>query len=168
MAILKTSKGQEFQVSEEDYGWVSRYKWRVDSTGYAKRNLKTRYGKRISNHTLYLHREILKRNGGLVESIECDHANRDKLDNRRCNLRASTRQQNERNCTKRNGCFSSKFKGVSWANQKKRWRCRTCVDGKDVWLGYFFDEEQAARAYDAFAREHYGEFAYLNFPDLAR
>lgn len=37
-------------------------------------------------------------------------------------------------------------------------------DGKHNWIGVFDSEEDAARAYDAKAKELWGEFAYLNFP----
>lgn len=43
---------------------------------------------------------------------------------------------------------------------------RIVVDGKKLYLGQFSDPEDAARAYDAAADQHFGEFARLNFPDL--
>lgn len=90
-----------------------------------------------------------------------DHINGDHLDNRRENLRICTVQQNNWNRARRKG-GTSKYKGV------------TAVDGKfqviispnktNVFLGFFDDEEAAARAYDAAARLHYGEYCAVNFP----
>ena len=40
----------------------------------------------------------------------------------------------------------SKFKGVCWLKEKKKWRARIMVRGKRVYLGFYEDEEEAARA----------------------
>jgi len=39
------------------------------------------------------------------------------------------------------------------------------VNGKHTFLGYFYDEVEAAKAYDKSAKKHHGDFAALNFPD---
>ncbi len=36
---------------------------------------------------------------------------------------------------------------------------------RHIFIGYFDDEQEAARAYDARAKELYGEFAAVNFPE---
>lgn len=90
-----------------------------------------------------------------------DHINGDPLDNRRGNLRICTVQQNNWNRKRRpNG--SSSFKGVSAVGG--RFTAHIAPNGKMIYLGSFETEEEAARAYDKAAREHYGEFACLNFP----
>ena len=43
---------------------------------------------------------------------------------------------------------SSKYKGVSWYIQKNKWMAQIWIDGKHTHLGYFHDEEEAARNYD--------------------
>ena len=59
---------------------------------------------------------------------------------------------------------SPRYKGVSWYKQERRWGARIKVDRKSKFLGYFDNEIEAARVYDAAAREHHGQFAGLNFP----
>jgi hypothetical protein len=62
---------------------------------------------------------------------------------------------------------ASRFKGVSLDRNTGKWRATIRVNGKLHWLGSFKEEEAAARAYDEAARKHFGEVAYLNFPETA-
>ena len=92
-----------------------------------------------------------------------DHINGDRLDNRRFNLRLCTNQQNQMNKTKRVGS-SSRFKGVYFQKTSRKWVAAIQKDRKLKHIGLFSDELDAARAYDAAAKEAFGEFAWLNFP----
>jgi osmotically-inducible protein OsmY len=59
---------------------------------------------------------------------------------------------------------SSNYRGVTWEKKRYKWAANIRYDGKQHHLGYFEDEEEAARAYDRAARVHHGEKAQLNFP----
>ena len=90
-----------------------------------------------------------------------DHVDRNPKNNSLSNLRWVTNQQNSMNRTKQNNT-SSLYKGVSWYKQNKKWKSQIQLDGKRIYLGYFIDEEEAARAYNEKAIKHFGEFASLN------
>ena len=90
---------------------------------------------------------------------ETDHINHDGLDNRRANLRPATSSQNKGNQRPRIS-GTSPYKGVSRAFKGKPWQ----VFVGHEYVGTFDDEVEAARAYDAAARERFGEFACPNFP----
>jgi hypothetical protein len=92
-----------------------------------------------------------------------DHANRDTMDNRLANLRVCSVSQNRRNS--RGFGTTSVFKGVRAVHG--RFLARIHCDGQKIHLGTFATEEAAARAYDAAAIKHFGEFARLNFPQEA-
>jgi hypothetical protein len=92
-----------------------------------------------------------------------DHRNNYGLDNQRHNLRPVTSAQNGQNGPPNMGSVS-RYKGVSWHRRCGKWQVHITADGKRRGAGYFTDETEAARAYDAAAREAYGEYAYLNFP----
>ena len=101
------------------------------------------------------------------EGIGTDHINGLTWDNRRCNLRTATNPQNHWNLRKRNGDYSSKYKGVYLARRAGRydkWVAQICYMGKSKRLGDFWTEEEAARRYDQEALKVFGEFARLNFP----
>jgi hypothetical protein len=61
---------------------------------------------------------------------------------------------------------------VSFDKKCKKWQACICIGehrssaGKHKTLGYFTDETEAARTYDAAARKYFGEFANLNLPHL--
>ena len=60
---------------------------------------------------------------------------------------------------------SSKYKGVSWNKARKKWEVQFKNNYKSVYLGAYTSEEEAARAYDKAVREHFGDYARLNFPE---
>lgn len=60
------------------------------------------------------------------------------------------------------GCWPV-FRGVTRRGDGK-WQARIQVDGKRIHIGTFGTPEEAARAYDAMARELLGDKAILNFP----
>lgn len=113
---------------------------------------KTRRGLRLS-------RVIMQPPRGMV----VDHINGDTLDNRRANLRVVTSQANSRNRAKQSQC-SSRYKGVCFV--AGRWSAYIYSDYKQYRLGRFTSETEAAAAYDAAARERFGECAALNFPKV--
>jgi AP2 domain len=80
------------------------------------------------------------------------------------NCRFVTRQENC--CNSHSWTGTSRFKGVHWSEKDKRWIAQIRRDRKGTRLGWFIDEEAAARAYDAAARRLHGEFAVCNFPEV--
>jgi hypothetical protein len=92
-----------------------------------------------------------------------DHVNGDGRDNRVSNLRAATYSQNSQNRRKSKKRCGSKYKGVWLDKRSGRWRAQICFDGDRRHLGYYGEEEAAARAYDRAAVRYHGEFARVNF-----
>ncbi len=90
-----------------------------------------------------------------------DHRNRNKLDNRHCNLMAATFAQNSANTVKKFG-GSSTFKGViKNPSSRSPWRARY---GRHH-IGVYKTEADAARAYDAYVRTTANALhATYNFP----
>ena len=66
----------------------------------------------------------------------------------------------------KSGGHSSKYQGVSWNKQNKKWLVRIRIGGKQKSIGRFTDEIEAAHAYDALAIAKKLNKP-LNFPDDA-
>jgi len=65
---------------------------------------------------------------------------------------------------------TSQYRGVSWHKREQKWQAAICLGsgsgpGKQVHLGSFSSELEAARAYAAAAKQHFGDRANLNVPD---
>lgn len=90
-----------------------------------------------------------------------DHINGVPSDNRISNLRLCTQSLNIHN--QRGRGATSLYKGVYFRSKSRRWEAAICRDGKQIYLGRFDTEEQAARAYNAAANSLYGLDARLNF-----
>jgi hypothetical protein len=62
----------------------------------------------------------------------------------------------------------SKYKGVTYfknTKRKKRWFARIRIDYKEISLGYFATELEAAQAYDEASLKYHGEYGLRNFAE---
>lgn len=148
-------------VDDEDYEWLSQWKWfayKARNTYYVSRHSED--GKRVD-----MHREILglKRGDGKLG----DHKDRNGLNNQRYNLRIATRELNGFNCKMKSNNTSG-FRGVNWSKGNKMWEAKLKISGRRIRCGYFHDRIQAALAYDRVALQYRGKAAVLNFPQENR
>lgn len=128
-------------VDDEDYNLVSQWKWyaaKEDNTAYAIRRVRVGKGR----DTVWMHRLINNTPDGLVT----DHINGNGLDNRKCNLRQATHQQNMVNNKRWKG-NSSGHRGISWHKGNKKWYAQITVNYKNLYIGSFKKLEDAVNAY---------------------
>ena len=144
-------------VDDEDYEQLVERHWRMllvpGNRIYA-----------VTGRSELMHRVLTNAPKGM----QVDHLNGDGLDNQRANLRLCTRSQNLANQASRlywsRRRTTSNYKGVSLLEGRSRpWRATISVDRKQHFLGYYAEEDAAARAYDDAARRFFGEFARTNF-----
>ena len=95
-----------------------------------------------------------------------DHIdNKAKHNNDVGNLRWANTQEQQGNTSKQLN-KSSQYKGVHWVKSRSTWAAYIKRDGKQIHLGYFKSEEEAALSYNKTAMDHFGEFAKLNVIEL--
>lgn len=119
-----------------------KWRWSLHKDGYAYRGISQGGRGHRKQITVRLHREVLglPRSGGPFT----DHINRDRLDDRRVNLRQVTQAQNNQNVPGRGGY--SQHRGVSWRKDAGKWAAYVSVNGRMHSLGHFTDEGDAAEA----------------------
>lgn len=149
---IQLTQGLVAVVDDSDFESLSQHKWYAMegiSTFYAMCNIQTERGRRpIAMHV------------AIMGGINVDHKDLDGLNNRRQNLRFATSSQNKMNSRGRFNRHAN-FKGIE--RHGRKWRAYVKVAGKKLYVGTSTDEAEAAKLYDAAAREHYGEFARPNF-----
>lgn len=155
MAEITLKCGAVALLDEADRVAFGSLGWTLSPSGYAVKDV--RFGGTLYKY--WLHRLILPPLPGL----EPDHINGVRLDNRRRNLRLATRSQNLANSRIAPG--STGYRGVKLDKRDGRFNARIGVNGKPQHIGRYASAEEAARAYDAFAKEVFGDFATLNFPE---
>lgn len=149
MLVKITNTSNYLIVDNEDYDKVRYYSWHE-----ANKIVRAK----IEGKTVSIGNFILLNDSAL----EPDHINRNYLDNQKSNLRLATRAQN---CQNR-GIYrnnKSKYKGVSWNKQKRKWVAQIQVNKKVIYLGSFDNPEDAAKTYDSNAKLNFKEFAVTNF-----
>lgn len=129
-------RGTRVLVDDQDVTVVLEYNWRITHDGYVCTDVKRENG---TWRKVGMHRIIL--NDPPSQSV--DHINRDKLDNRRSNLRACSTAENCRNIPTRKR-KSSKHRGVSKCSNG-RWQVVLRINGKLKWCGVFDTEKEAAK-----------------------
>lgn len=130
-------------VDDED-AYLAEFRW----------SLNRRHGRayrKVAGQNIYMQRAILGLEFG--DSRQGDHINRDRLDNRRSNLRIATPAQNSQNISSQRGA-SSRFRGVSWDKARDKWAVYVKLGGLRRNLGRFADEEEAAAVASRWRAEH--------------
>lgn len=157
MKEVPLTQGQVALVDDSDFNCVNALKWHALRYPNGYRAVRT-VQNNLKRRAIYLHNFI-------TGFRRTDHRDGNSLNNQKENLRAATHSQNQRAFRTKKKGSSSRFRGVSWHIHRQAWSAQIWVAKKLVHLGYFSDENSAARAYDSEARTHYGEFASPNFPE---
>lgn len=130
-------------VDAADAAWVNQWPWHINQYGYAYRSPRVDGVQRC----VFLHRLILGLTPG--DGLQGDHINRDRLDNRRSNLRVAPAGMNQQNRRSYVGS-TSRYRGVCWHIHRKAWMASLQQRGKKtLFLGYFDDEHEAGMAAQA-------------------
>jgi hypothetical protein len=136
---IPLSRGKVAIVDEDDYEWLLKYNWHYTTKGYAVRKTSI-VGEKTQ---VFMHREIIN----CPDDKQVDHINRNKLDNRKENLRIATNAQNAANRDLLD-TNTSGFRGVSFSKRVGKWQAYSRENGRHKHLGYYFEKEDAAKAYN--------------------
>lgn len=141
IARVELTLGKWAIVDACDVEKVSGITWAYVRAGYA-----------LSPAGMYLHHLIV---GKPSKGFHVDHINRDKLDNRRVNLRVVTCNQNYLNSDLRGASSGLVY------TPGGRWKARIHYHGKEIHLGVFDTREEAAafRAKAVEERKHCTSYA---------
>ncbi|KKL67575.1 hypothetical protein LCGC14_2133640 [marine sediment metagenome] len=139
-------------VDDEDYEWALQYQWHLSQYGYVARM----GGRDVDSNRklLFMHRELIN----VPKGILTDHINRDKLDNRKKNLRTCNHAQNAWNAERRKDNKSG-YKGVSWNKRTMRWIPQLQVNKRSIYLGVFKKKQIAIEAYKQAVKKYFKEFS---------
>ena len=145
---LTSNTNSEFYFDLDDYDKIKDYCW-CESQGQPGYIV-------LSAQDSKIHKLIKMHQ--LVYGDDCDHADRNPLNNRKSNLRKATRsQQNMNRGMQKNN--TSGFKGVYWMQRCKKWQVSININKKKIHLGYFKDKDDAIRVRLEAEAKYYGEFA---------
>lgn len=134
---------KEFYFDLEDYDKIKDYRWYLNNNGYA---LAWVGDKQQTLHSLIMGKEKGK---------EIDHKDRNRLNNRKENLRFTTHRNNSRN-TKLPTNNTSGFMGVSFDKKRNKWVASLYIDRKQVYSKGFINKEDAIKARLKVELEYYG------------
>lgn len=134
-----------YSIIDKEFAHLDKYKWSLSIRGYVTKDRGD-----------YLHHMII---GKPQKGKAVDHINRDRLDNRKENLRIVDYFQNAQNISIQKNNTSG-YRGV-W-KKGNRWQADIKVNYKKLSLGSYATKEEAALAYNKAATEHFGEYAVLN------
>lgn len=134
MKRIELTRNKVALVDDDDFEHVNAIKWYCTSNGYAAHKNGRKY--------VLMHRFIM----GVEKLDEIDHINRDKLDNRKNNLRIAPRRINLLNRKRSGGSRKSKYpKGVykQAVACKKPYYVRITIDYKQRYFGSFATLKEA-------------------------
>ena len=142
------------------FTWLASGKGREASLRAGRKNTKDYIRITIEGVVYSAHRLAWLYMTGDWPSVQIDHKNLIKSDNRWSNIRLATKAQNQLNKTKISKKCASPYKGVTqYKNASgKCWKAECRLNGKKIYLGSFYSEEDAAVAYNQYASNIHGDF----------
>lgn len=149
MKEISLTQGQVALVDDEDYEFLSKLSFKLDSKGYPRL-----CGK---ESIVCLHNLLFPKK----ERFVIDHIDRNPLNNQKHNLRYVSRAGNLKNSNK----YSDyRYTGVALYhhNGKTQWTAQIMLNKIRHYLGRFSTPERAALAYNEAATKHFGDLATLN------
>lgn len=156
-------------VDPEDAPRLSQWRWQARPNVTRAGKVTGWYAARRSGQTtMFLHRFVLGLGPRGSGGLEVDHINRDKLDNRKANLRLVSHSENtlnteqtdrriaagrprwpgkrQRTTEHPHGGRHHPGRGIYWSERHGKWRARVGAGGRMHHAGYFTSELEAARA----------------------
>ena len=161
MELVLGNSEKKAIVDDDDYSLVSKYNWYIqkrDRSSYVRGRVVVGGIKKVVS----LHRLIMGVTEKSWKEIQVDHINHNGLDCRKENLRLCSATGNQRNTRKRK-ILSSKYKGVCWSKGRELFEANIWLDYKKINLGYYSNEEEAARSYDLNAIFLFKDYVNTNF-----
>jgi hypothetical protein len=128
---IKKEKVGETLVDDEYYYILIKYKWHINCNGYVNSTINLLHR--------YIFQVLLNKN---IDNKIIDHINSNRLDNRKSNLRIVTHQENALNQSKQKHT-TSKYIGVSFAKNMKKYSSEITVNSKKIHFGYYKTEDEA-------------------------
>lgn len=150
--IIYTFDGKELIIDTEDLEKVLKICWIMDKNGYG-------CGKDIQTHKMVsMHRYILNVTD---RDVVVDHINRNPSDNRKCNLRTCTPQENSWN---QGACVANTcgVSGVIYHKRRQKWRVTLKCKGKNMYFGYYDNVEDAIKVRIEAEKKYFGDFAPIH------
>lgn len=147
--IIRNRKGDIIAAAIIDIDMVeliSQYKWNL-SGGYARTM--------IDGHGVFMHKVIMN---DIDNKFTIDHINRNRLDNRKNNLRYATIQENSFN----QSIYKNNTSGVAsvrYNKNKNKWEADIQIHRKRIYLGAFKTKEEAIEARKIAEEKYFGEYA---------
>ena len=140
-----------YAIVDADMAWLAdKHQFSKNDSGYAVTTTWEDGKPKVKRMHLLI-------NGTPKDNLVTDHVNRNRLDNRRINLRFATRSENLYNQTRKN---KTGYKGIYKSGNK--WAARINIFNKTTYLGLYPTPEEAANAYNIKAVEIAKDFASLN------
>lgn len=121
MKKIKLTQNKYALVDNEEFEYLNQWKWHYHNLGYA-----------VRGRGIYMHKVI----NNTPKGFETDHINRNKLDNRKQNLRTVTQTQNRYNIGLQKNNTSG-YKGVLWNKDRNNWMAYIYKNTKRIYLGSF-------------------------------
>lgn len=149
--VGKLDSGEEFYIDAEDFTKISDKSWHITPKGYLRHNFRGENG----TMSFSMHHYVL---GDKADGAQIDHIDRNKLNNRKSNLRVCDSFENAQNRGLRK-TNTSGYTGVQYNKSKRKYEAWITAKGNKIYLGQFNCIDDAVDVRKNAEKKYFGEFA---------